>query len=210
MVSSDVVLDAAKRPPDNPAVSRWALSPLGLGADITNRERRPVMKKLVALSVLMLVCASFLWIPRARTAAKDEAEIRQLLDRWAKAFHARDLDGIMSIYEPGDALVAYDIVAPLQYTGFKAYKKDYQEFLDQFEGPVEVTYPDVKILAGDTVAFSHGLERMTGTLKNGQKFDAWVRFTEVYRKTNGRWLAIHDHISVPVDLDTGKALLTLK
>ena len=50
---------------------------------------------------------------------------------------------------------------------------------------------------------------MTGTLKNGQKFDAWVRFTEGYRKTNGRWLAIH-HISVPVDLDTGKALLTLK
>jgi uncharacterized protein (TIGR02246 family) len=168
------------------------------------------MKKLVALSVPMLVCASFLWIPKARTAGKDETEIRQLLDRWAKAFHARDLDGIMSIYEPGEALVAYDLVAPLQYTGFKAYKKDYQEFLDQFEGPIDVSYPDVKILAGDTVAFSHGLERMTGTLKNGQKFDAWVRFTEGYRKTNGHWLAIHDHISVPVDLDTGKALLTLK
>jgi ketosteroid isomerase-like protein len=88
----------------------------------------------------------------------------------------------MSIYEPGDALVAYDIVAPLQYTGFKAYKKDYQEFLDQFEGPVDVTYPDVKILAGDTVAFSHGLERMTGTLKNGQKFDAWVRLPRAIAK----------------------------
>jgi len=168
------------------------------------------MKKLVALSLLMLVCASFLWIPKARTAGKDEAEIRQLLDRWAKAFHARDLDGIMSIYEPRDALVAYDIVAPLQYTGFKVYKKDYQEFLDQFAGSVDVAYPDVKILAGDTVAFSHGLERMTGTLTNGQKFDAWVRFTEGYRKTDGRWLTIHDHISVRVDLDTGKALLTLK
>src|ERR1700719_1823201 len=170
----------------------------------------PKMKKFVAFSVVTLGCALLLWMPKARTAANNEAEIRRLLDRWAKAFHARDLDGIMSIYEPGDALVAYDIVAPLQYTGFKAYKKDYQEFLDQFEGPVEVTYPDVKILAGDTVAFSHGLERMTGTLKNGQKFDAWVRFTEGYRKTNGRWLAIHDHISVPVDLDTGKAVLDAK
>jgi hypothetical protein len=27
---------------------------------------------------------------------------------------------------------------------------------------------------------------------------------------NGRWLAVHDHISVPVDFDTGKALLDLK
>jgi ketosteroid isomerase-like protein len=51
---------------------------------------------------------------------------------------------------------------------------------------------------------------MTGTLKSGQKFDAWVRFTECYRKTQGRWLAIHDHISVPVDLDTGKAVLDAK
>lgn len=174
------------------------------------REKGRTMKRLTAFSVVMLACASLLWISKGRTAAKDEAEIRQLLDRWAKAFHARDLDGIMSIYEPGNALVAYDIVAPLQYTGFEAYKKDYREFLDQFEGPIDVEYPDVKILAGDTVAFSHGLERMTGTLKNGQKFDAWVRFTEGYRKTNGHWLAVHDHISVPVDLDTGKALLTLK
>jgi ketosteroid isomerase-like protein len=68
----------------------------------------------------------------------------------------------------------------------------------------------VGIVAGDTVAFSRGLERMTGTLKSGQKFDAWVRCTECYRKTNGHWLAIHDHISVPVDLESGKAALDLK
>src|SRR6202163_2063224 len=64
-----------------------------------------------------------------------------------------------------------------------------QEFLDQFRGPIDVEYPNVRIIASDTVAFSHGLERMTGTLKNGQKFDAWIRFTEGYRKTNGHWLA---------------------
>ena len=168
------------------------------------------MKKLFALLTLAMVCAVLLCVPKGRTAAKDEAEIRQLLDRWAKAMHARDLDGIMSIYEPGPGLVAYDVVAPLQYKGFDAYKKDYQEFIGQFQGPIDVSYPDVEIMAGDSVAFSHGLERMTGTLKGGDKFDAYVRFTECYRKTNGRWLAIHDHISVPVDLETGKALLNLK
>jgi len=39
-------------------------------------------------------------MPKARTSANDKAEIQQLLDRWAKAFRARDLNGIMSIYEP--------------------------------------------------------------------------------------------------------------
>ena len=147
------------------------------------------MKKVVPFFLLTLACVAFLEIPKARTAANNEAEIRKVLDQWAKAFHARDLNGIMSIYEPGDALVSYDIVPPLQYSGYEAYKKDYQEFLDQFQGPVEIEYRDLKIVAGDTVAFSRGLERMTGTLKNGQKFDTWVRFTECYRKTNGRWLA---------------------
>ena len=168
------------------------------------------MKKFLKYSVLTIACFLFLEMPKARTEANNEAEVRQLLDRWAKAFHAKDLNGIMSIYEPGQALVSYDIVPPLQYTGFEAYKKDYREFLDQFQGPIDIEYRDLSIIAGDTVAFSRGLERMTGTLKNGQKFDAWVRFTEGYRKTSGHWLAIHDHISVPVDLDTGKAALGLK
>ena len=168
------------------------------------------MKKFVAFSVLAVACVLLVWIPKARTSANDKAEIQQLLDRWAKAFRARDLNGIMSIYEPGETLVGFDIVPPLQYIGFEAYKKDYQEFLDQFQSTIDVEYRDLNIVAGDTVAFSRGLERMTGTLKNGQKFDAWVRFTECYRKTNGHWLAIHDHISVPVDLDSGKAVLDLK
>ena len=168
------------------------------------------MKKFLKYSVLTIACFLFLEMPKARTEANNEAEVRQLLDRWAKAFHAKDLNGIMSIYEPGQALVSYDIVPPLQYTGFEAYKKDYREFLDQFQGPIDIEYRDLNIIASDTVAFSRGLERMTGTLKNGQKFDAWVRFTEGYRKTSGHWLAIHDHISVPVDLDTGKAALDLK
>jgi cbb3-type cytochrome oxidase subunit 3 len=38
------------------------------------------MKRFIAFSVLMLACIWFVWAPKARTAAKDEAEIRQLLD----------------------------------------------------------------------------------------------------------------------------------
>lgn len=167
------------------------------------------MKKFIVFYAATLACAALLLMPRASTAANDDAEIRQLLDRWAKAFRAKDLNGIMSIYEPGQGLVAYDIVPPLQYKGYDAYKKDYQEFLGQFQGGIEVEMRDLRIVAGDRVAFSHGLERLRGTLKNGQKLDAWIRFTEGYRKTNGRWFAIHDHVSVPADLESGKAALDL-
>ena len=44
---------------------------------------------------------------RTKNQVKNEAEIRDLYDRWAKAFRARDIDGIMSVYaSSGDAVVA--------------------------------------------------------------------------------------------------------
>jgi hypothetical protein len=44
---------------------------------------------------------------RTKNQVKNEAEIRDLYDRWAKAFRARDIDRIMSVYaSSGDAVVA--------------------------------------------------------------------------------------------------------
>lgn len=172
------------------------------------------MKKLLALAVVVLAAVALAWgflqrMPKTR-AANDEAEIRQVYDRWAKAFRAHDVDAIMSIYAPGNDLVAYDVVPPLQYRGKDAYRKDYEEFLAQYEGPIDTEFRDLRIVAGDGVAFIHCVERISGTLKNGQKSEVWVRATSGLRKINGQWLILHDHISVPADLATGKAALDLK
>jgi uncharacterized protein (TIGR02246 family) len=143
-------------------------------------------------------------------SAKNEAEIKALYDRWAKAFEAGDMDGIMSVYAPGDAVVAYDIVPPLQYKGKDAYRKDYQEFLNQYDGPVHVEYRDMRIVSSGDVGFIHSLERFTGKLKNGQSSDLWLRATSGVQKLGGKWLIVHDHISLPIDFETGKAALDLK
>jgi len=152
---------------------------------------------------------------RAQTAGSDvgktnEAEIRDLYNRWAKAFQSHDLDGIMAVYAPGDSVVAYDIGAPLQYRGKVAYRKDYEEFLAQYDGPIEVEYRDMRILSDGNVGFIHALERLSGKLKDGQKSDIWVRATSGLQKINGRWFIVHDHVSVPMDFQTGKALADLK
>jgi uncharacterized protein (TIGR02246 family) len=140
----------------------------------------------------------------------NEAEIQQLYDRWAKAFRAKDIDAIMSVYAPAEALVAYDIVPPLQYLGNAAYRKNYEAFLALYDGPINVEIRDLRIFAGDDVAFVHCLELMGGTLKSGQKSEIWVRATSGLRKLKGKWLIVHDHISVPADLDSGKAVLDLR
>ena len=148
--------------------------------------------------------------PAKAKMKSSEAEIRDVYDRWAKAFKARDLDGIMSVYAPDVTIVSYDIVPPLQFVGKEAYRTDYQEFLKQFDGPLDVEYRDMRIVAGRDVAFIHALERLSGTTKNGQKSDLWLRATSGLQKINGKWYIVHDHVSVPADFETGKAMLDLK
>jgi len=183
----------------------------------------PFMKELLRLSGLALACCCLVWMPKVRlpvpacagrrqagTAAQDEAEIRGLYERWAKAFRAHDVDAVMSVYAPGNAVVAYDLVPPLQYVGNDAYRKDYEEFLAQYEGPIDIEFRDLHIVAADGVGFIYGLERIRGTLKKGEKLDIWVRVTSGLRKIRGEWRIVHDHISVPADFETGKAMLALK
>jgi ketosteroid isomerase-like protein len=44
----------------------------------------------------------------------------------------------------------------------------------------------------------------------GHPIDRPVRVTDGYRKIAGNWLIALEHVSVPVDLATGKAVLTSK
>ena len=144
----------------------------------------------------------------AKVNTKLDAEIVAVYEGWAKAFREHDLNGIMSFYAPN--VVAYDIGAPLEFVGFEKYRADYQDFLAQFDGPIDVEYRDLRVVAGKDVAFVHALERMTGVTKNGQKMDIWFRTSSGLQKINGKWLIVHDHLSVPVDLDSGKAALNLQ
>ena len=140
----------------------------------------------------------------------EREEIHQLLDQWAKAFEAKDVDGVMAVYAPGAALTAYDIVPPLQYQGADAYRKDYQEFFAQFDGPLHVEVRDEHLEVSRDLAVDYGLERITGKMKDGKPADLWLRYTSAFKRIGGQWRDIHDHVSVPADLATGKARLDLK
>jgi hypothetical protein len=45
---------------------------------------------------------------------------------------------------------------------------------------------------------------------NGNQFGPWVRWTAGFLKVDGRWLIVHDQVSVPVDIRSGRALLNLE
>jgi uncharacterized protein (TIGR02246 family) len=145
----------------------------------------------------------------APTTGASDAQIRALYDRWTKAFEARDLDAVMSCYAPGDELVAYDVTPPLEYRGTAAYRKDFQDYFNGYAGRLHVEYRHVGIMSDGDLGVFQALERNSGRLKNGERVDIWLRVTSVARRIGGRWLIVHDHVSVPADFATGKAMQNL-
>lgn len=69
---------------------------------------------------------------------------------------------------------------------------------------------ELTVVSGGDVAFAHSLNRISGTLPNGGRSDNWVRWTACFRKLDGGWLITHDHVSVPVDPQSGSAALHLE
>ena len=167
-----------------------------------------MLRKALFLTLTVFVLSGGGWHP-AYAGSREEAAIRALIDRWTKAAQEKNLDGVMSIYQRGQSLVAYDIVPPLQYKGWDAYRADYKAFFDMYDGPIEIEFRDLVIAADATFGYSHDLQRIGGTLKGGQKAAFWVQVTDVYRKIGGQWRVVHEHVSVPTNLETGKAALDL-
>jgi len=153
---------------------------------------------ILCLSCAVLVDCS----KQEENPSQATGEIKALFARWKTAFEAKDA--------PGARLVAYDIVPPLQFNGADAYRKDYADFFGQFAGPLHVDLPDMRIEANGDVAFAYGVERLTGKLTSGAPIDIWMRYTEGLKRTEGQWRVVHEHISVPVDMGSGKARLDLK
>jgi len=60
------------------------------------------------------------------------------------------------------------------------------------------------------VGFGHSIQHLVGTNTQGRPIDLTVRVTNGYRKIDGNWLIVHSHVSVPVDLATGKPDLSSK
>jgi uncharacterized protein (TIGR02246 family) len=142
---------------------------------------------------------------KSKTA--DEAQIRKIIDRWAEAVRAKDVNGAMANYAPD--VLTFDVRNPLHSIGSDEARKRTEEWFSSFQGPIGYEIRDLSITTGDSVAFCHSLNRISGTNRDGGKIDTWVRATVCYRKMDGQWMVTHQHVSVPFDMESGLASLDL-
>jgi ketosteroid isomerase-like protein len=136
-----------------------------------------------------------------------QAPVRALIEDWAQAARASDIDGIMAAYAPD--ILSFDAIAQLQFKGIDADWKHWEACIATCPSPIFEIH-DLGIETGDGVAFGHYLLRCGATRDDGKEQTGWMRVTVCCRKTSGRWLIAHEHFSVPFDMESGKALLGLE
>ncbi|HET7584315.1 MAG TPA: nuclear transport factor 2 family protein [Gemmatimonadaceae bacterium] len=127
--------------------------------------------------------------------ASDEAAIRELIERWARAVRAKDLDGILA-HHSADILM-FDVPPPLVSRGIDAYRNTWDTFFDWADDPVVFDIDNMEITAGGDVAFVVALMRCAGTEKNGEHIGLEFRLTVGLRKLGGQWTVVHEHHSIP-------------
>jgi uncharacterized protein (TIGR02246 family) len=125
-------------------------------------------------------------------------EIRKLIDDWAKAVRARDIDSVVAHHT--DDMVMFDVPPPVVVEGIDAYRESWPAFFDwerEFDGAFEIVTLDVT--AGEDVAFATALLRC-GSKQELRKDDTpRLRLTVGLRRDEGRWQIAHEHHSFPLE-----------
>jgi ketosteroid isomerase-like protein len=136
-------------------------------------------------------------------------EMAALLDRRSAAIRQKDLDRLMSFYS--DDVIYFDLVPPLVYVGSSALRGRFSHWFASYTGPIGQEIDDLHVHASGDVAVASMLIRAGGTLTTGPTVGFWVRATSSCQRTgDDRWLIAHEHVSLPVDLTSGKAAMHLR
>jgi ketosteroid isomerase-like protein len=138
---------------------------------------------------------------------KNPAGATALIEARSEAFRLKDIDLTMSLYAPD--IVYFDLVPPLRYAGAAALRQRFTDWFSRWQGGIGMELRDLQVDTDGEVAAACMLLRASGTLTSGREVDYWVRTTNACRRAGSRWLFTQEHVSLPVDLATGKAVMDL-
>jgi uncharacterized protein (TIGR02246 family) len=129
--------------------------------------------------------------------ADDERMIRELIERWARAVHTGDMDGVLR--DHADDIVMFDVPPPADgVRGIDAYRETWPPFFAWQAQGASFEIVSLDVTAGDDVAFAHALLRCASQDELRKNPDNRLRLTIGLRKEGGRWVVAHEHHSFPL------------
>jgi ketosteroid isomerase-like protein len=160
--------------------------------------------------VLGAAAAGIVAMGIASHAESKTSDRQQIIDLENGLASAKTVDQAMSYYDDSEKLVVFDVIPPLQYAGPAAWRKDLKGFFAAFPGPSHIDLTNLQVVNDSRIGFAHSIQHFAGTAKSGKKVEITFRVTDGLEKKSGKWKIVHEHVSVPVDLDSGRAYLNAK
>jgi len=130
----------------------------------------------------------------------DTSDIRQVVLERAAAVAARDAKAMVAHNAP--TMVEYNLAPPLRQPSAGRDVEPVAKWLATFQGPMSQEVRDLEVTADGSVAFCTSLNCLTATpVGEAESFSLWFRVTLGLRRIDGRWLVVHEHESVPFEMD---------
>ena len=128
---------------------------------------------------------------------ENEQQIRTLVERWAEAVHARDIDAVLA--DHSSDIVMYDVPPPYDgVRGIQAYRDTWPGFFEFQARGASFEIVSLEVTAGEDVAFAHALLRCGMPEELAANPANRLRLTLGLRKEGGRWVVVHEHHSFPL------------
>jgi uncharacterized protein (TIGR02246 family) len=126
----------------------------------------------------------------------DEQQIRSLIERWAEAVHASDLEGVLAHHS--DDVVMFDVPPPYEgVRGIDAYRETWPPFFEWQARGAAFEIESLDVMAGDEVAYAYALLICGMPQELADEPELRLRLTVGLRKQDGRWVVAHEHHSYP-------------
>jgi uncharacterized protein (TIGR02246 family) len=129
------------------------------------------------------------------SGSEAEREIRQMFKDWSEALERKDVGAMMANYEPDSVL--FDAIPPYKTVGMENIRNAWEQCLPYFPEKFESVHEDLTIHVDGDVAFAHGMHRFNPTPPDHPSGTTWMRITIGYRRKEGKWKVVHEHVSIP-------------
>jgi ketosteroid isomerase-like protein len=133
--------------------------------------------------------------------SRDERKIAAIEKEMASAQSA---EGVTQTWD--DNVVWYDL-SPAEVVGNKAATARTAKQLAHISN-IRTKILRMTVHAQDDIGYAYSTQNFISDVKGGPGLNFIFRETDIFIKKNGKWRLVHQHLSIPVDLASGRAVIS--
>lgn len=127
----------------------------------------------------------------AASATIDKAYLQKIWDGWGTL----DAAGQKKYYAQGPHVFFDD--EPLKYSSWDEYQATTAKELAEYKSGRFTVNDDAQIHKNGNLYWCTATVALDMTQKSGKREQSTLRWTVIFEKENGKWLIVHEHVSVP-------------